>query len=468
MYSLKDHPEHEARLGEWRDKWIAIALRTTPQSPAEREQCRGAILGMYASAELEPPLHVVFTPSPVSGAIAATIAACAWWLRENPDIHARLFGRRVVEAEIMGAIHLAASVAVRAGMGLAAAPAVDAVDAATDAATFAATDAATEAATDAAIVDATVAATSTATSAAISAATRAAANTATVAATVTATNTATFAATRAAIVAAISTATDAATRAATDTATDGAISAATVAAIRDATFAATNTATVAAAAVARFYIAAMERWASMLNGGNMWAGWCSYLSFFRHVAGLDLPQYARWDDYETAATMSGYRYMHSRFCIVADFPTVIGRDETGRPHCAGGPSIAWADGWAGHYWRGVKVPREWIESPHSIDPRLALTHENAELRRCAAEIVGWDRIISTLPATTIDLDPDPEIGELVEVVIDGESERFLRVRCGTGRQFALPVPPDMRSALEANAWTYGIDTAALRELEVRT
>jgi hypothetical protein len=32
----------------------------------------------------------------------------------------------------------------------------------------------------------------------------------------------------------------------------------------------------------------------------------------------------------------------------------------------------------------------------------------------------------------------------------------LRVRCGTGREFVLAVPPTVLSAREANAWTYGL------------
>ena len=70
----------------------------------------------------------------------------------------------------------------------------------------------------------------------------------------------------------------------------------------------------------------------------------------------------------------------------------------------------------------------------------------------------------------IDRDEDPEIGELVEVEIpEIGREKFLRVLCGTGREFALPVPPDMKTALQANSWTFGFDD--FREFmkpEVRT
>lgn len=51
---------------------------------------------------------------------------------------------------------------------------------------------------------------------------------------------------------------------------------------------------------------------------------------------------------------------------------------------------------------------------------------------------------------------------------DSGKERFIRVRCGTGREFAIPVPPDTQTALAGNAWTYGIDNDLLKLKEYRT
>ena len=61
------------------------------------------------------------------------------------------------------------------------------------------------------------------------------------------------------------------------------------------------------------------------------------------------------------------------------------------------------------------------------------------------------------------------IGNLVEVDIPQIGrEKFLKVVCGTGRQFAIPVPPEMKTALEANAWTFGLTPEELLPLEIRT
>lgn len=94
-----------------------------------------------------------------------------------------------------------------------------------------------------------------------------------------------------------------------------------------------------------------------------------------------------------------------------------------------------------------------------------------KLRPSGNGLLGGKRTATSfkkLNATTIEKDADPEVGELVEVDIpDIGRERFLRVRCGTGRRFALPVPPEMTTALQANCWTYGIDETEFNP-EVRT
>jgi hypothetical protein len=120
-------------------------------------------------------------------------------------------------------------------------------------------------------------------------------------------------------------------------------------------------------------------------------------------------------------------------------------------------------------WHGVYVPEKWIMDKSTVTPEMALKHENTEMRRAACEIVGWDRILTELNAKTLDKDEDPEIGELVEVTIpDIGKEKFIRVTCGTGRRFAIPVPPETKTALEGNAWTYDIPTDLLKMKEFRT
>jgi hypothetical protein len=154
---------------------------------------------------------------------------------------------------------------------------------------------------------------------------------------------------------------------------------------------------------------------------------------------------------------------------ISDRPAEIHLDDRGRLHSHTGPSIRYRDGWSLYHSHGTAVPASWIEDRKTLTPTVALTSANAELRRAGCEILGWDSILRELGATVIDTDRDPQVGELVEVEIpEIGRERFLRVVCGTGRTFALPVPPTMTTALEANAWTYDIPTDLLQQKEHRT
>ena len=267
--------------------------------------------------------------------------------------------------------------------------------------------------------------------------------------------------------------TDAATRAATDAATAAATDAATDATTRAATRAATDAATAAATACAElaggFGLACASRWSVIYQGGNMWATWDSYLAAARDILGLRLASHEKYAAWEAAAIHGGFRVMHPEFCLVSDFPERLRVDDQHRPHCEDGPSHCWRDGWSLYHWHGVRIPAEWIEDKASLTPAIALSQENVELRRVACEILGWARILRELKAKTIQKDPDPEIGELIEVDLpDAGKERFLRVRCGTGREFAIPVPRAMKTALEANAWTYDIPANLLQHKEFRT
>ena len=142
LYTLTD--EHRAQLEPWRDRWIANAMRTAPQTDEDRAAVRAAMRGMYEAASLEVPddTRGMFVPSPMVGAIAAPIASGVWWLRANPGEHAKLFGRIVTEEELVASIGPACTFAVAHGMAKVAMQPTPRVEvSATDAATSAATDA---------------------------------------------------------------------------------------------------------------------------------------------------------------------------------------------------------------------------------------------------------------------------------------------------------------------------------------
>ena len=201
--------------------------------------------------------------------------------------------------------------------------------------------------------------------------------------------------------------------------------------------------------------------------GNHEAHWLSLYDYFHHEVGVK--NLDKVFPLIEVAKSCGWVYCSRETAIVMDRPEFVKMDEQNRLHCENGPAILYPDGFTVYSWHGVRVPGEWIENKASLTAATALTVENIEQRRAAMEILGWDNIIKELDAKIIDQDDDPMIGTLLEVNIpDIGPEKFLRVVCGTGRTFAIPVPPDMKTALAANSWTYGFSNDELKDLEIRT
>jgi hypothetical protein len=182
------------------------------------------------------------------------------------------------------------------------------------------------------------------------------------------------------------------------------------------------------------------------------------------------PVLERFEIDEALIKSCGWTWWHENVLAISDRPETIRRDDQNRLHCEDGPAIKYRDGWALYSWHGTSIPEGWIEDRKSLTPTVALKEPNIERRRAACEILGWSNILTTLHAKTIDRDADPEIGELVQVNLPDlpAPAKFLRVRCGTGREFAIGIPPNITKALDAQAWMVGLDPTDFMRPEIRS
>lgn len=196
----------------------------------------------------------------------------------------------------------------------------------------------------------------------------------------------------------------------------------------------------------------------------------TWLSFYHYIQQeLHIKECDKLNGLIELSKHCGWLNVYEDVVVFQHRPEIIKLDDQNRLHNDNGPAIRYRDGFSIYCWHGVRIPAEWIEDKNSLTPQMALTWENIEQRRAACEILGWVNILKQLNARVIDEDADPEIGVLVEVDIpEIGKERFLKVLCGTKREFALPVPPDMQTALQANAWTYDVPEDFLKQIEFRT
>ena len=205
-----------------------------------------------------------------------------------------------------------------------------------------------------------------------------------------------------------------------------------------------------------FSRATIEAMESAHNGhvlGNHGAGWLAFYDYFARVCNIEAAR--RVIPLMNMARHCGWWIPYAEAIIFEDRCLELHRDARHELHSEAGPAIAYGDGFEIYAWHGVIVPARWIRDKENLSPEEVLAARNGEQRRAGCEILGWDRVLSELSANVIDVNDNPQIGTLVEVEIpEAGLARFLRVRCGTGREFAIPVPRETPNALAAQQWIW--------------
>ena len=209
-------------------------------------------------------------------------------------------------------------------------------------------------------------------------------------------------------------------------------------------------------------------WINNMMFGCHDAHWLAFYDFFGQETDLEGPE--RLNGLMHVAKTCGWVDAYELMALVQDRPCNMSFDTENRLHADGRMAIEYTDGFGVYVWKGVGIPGEWMtHAAESLTPEKALTWPNVEQRRCACEILTWKTIVDTLKPVVIDKDEYEAVGTLMEVDLPNSGkERFLEVTCGTGRKFVLPVPPTMKTAIEANSWTYGVNEGDIRDMEVRT
>jgi hypothetical protein len=120
-------------------------------------------------------------------------------------------------------------------------------------------------------------------------------------------------------------------------------------------------------------------------------------------------------------------------------------------------------------WNGTRVPRSLIEENWTV--KQILDEPNLEVRRCAIEKLGWERLVIEGRFTMVGqpvADPGNPGHELAlfdippELGPEGEQARLLLCdnatpeRDGTRRRFGITVPAEIEDPLSAAAWTFGL------------
>ena len=146
-------------------------------------------------------------------------------------------------------------------------------------------------------------------------------------------------------------------------------------------------------------------------------------------------------------------------CMIAEIPTVH-IDDRRRLHCESGPAFSWLSDIRDYYWHGVLVPKSIILQPETITSESVNAEKNTEVRRVMIERFpgGQSAYLQASGATKVHEDdygvlyrqylPDDEPLVMVKVVNSTPEPD------GTFKDYFIRVPPTMKTAREAVAWTF--------------
>jgi hypothetical protein len=148
-------------------------------------------------------------------------------------------------------------------------------------------------------------------------------------------------------------------------------------------------------------------------------------------------------------------------------------DRQGRLHdWDGKPAACWP--WGGedvYFWQGVQMTESAGRNPAKVTAQRALGWDNAERRRVALERLGWERALEQLRGELVQQDDygrlwriEPSsprtpwgIPTLPEPIVLVEVANATQEPDGSRRRYHLRVPPTIRTAREAVAWTFGFE-----------
>ena len=195
-------------------------------------------------------------------------------------------------------------------------------------------------------------------------------------------------------------------------------------------------------------------WASVRDsvGGQFDTHTLAYYAYFHDVYELRTETQALEGLWEIAQSANWW-FPCREVCYVCERPRVIAFDAQGRLHRADGAAVEYSDGWGVYAWHGMRVAKKLITEPITL---AQIDNErNVELRRMMLERYGYERYIQDSDSVKLHED---SFGVLWGKAVPGD-EAIVMVQVkdpSTDRQYFLRVPPTVKTAHEAVAWTFGM------------
>ena len=215
--------------------------------------------------------------------------------------------------------------------------------------------------------------------------------------------------------------------------------------------------------------------------GHHDAGWLSWFAYFAEVCGIKEGE--RLHGINEVAKSCGWWWPFENAVILTERPTQIYRDADHRLHNDTGPALLYSDGWGIWAINGLRTDRKIIEAPETLTAAEVRDERNAEIRRHMLDRYkglrgaeaqrAWIKDLRLMPISVEDIteklqpsaltmwrlshgDKPCECKLYKAKVPDDEDLAILMVTCtSTLKEVSLRVPPTIKTAAEARAWTFG-------------
>jgi len=169
-----------------------------------------------------------------------------------------------------------------------------------------------------------------------------------------------------------------------------------------------------------------------------------------------LPAASTWESIEELLFACGpFWWANAETFVACKAPVTRKLDAGGLLHAESGPAIAYADGAEGWFWHGRRIERALLERRAEITLAEITAESNVERRRLLLELHGIERAITGMGAKKIAEDPTGILWSCAGIMLV-EVVNATKEPDGTYRRYFLRVPPHMRTAREAVAWTFGL------------
>jgi hypothetical protein len=118
-----------------------------------------------------------------------------------------------------------------------------------------------------------------------------------------------------------------------------------------------------------------------------------------------------------------------------------------------------------YYYENIIIPRAYIEKPKELKVEDIISNSNTEVRYVGLKLYGFERLLEEKRMQVVNEDPKTGYKLLRFNFKDGNEDPYTVVRVinstaepdGEFKVYYLTVPPDMKTAKQAVAWTFRMD-----------